>query len=139
MAESLRELRRAATQLAIRQAITATEGLPIGLQRSVVSSLVTLIGSIPMLRWKVRENMRLALDALRKDPSSLAEVMQAAGLLGKINSPDQIKRLNEWADCSLLPPFEVISKYFYFSVYAGSFNADGFQMDFFSPTPPKLK
>ena len=61
MAESLRELRRAATQLAIRQAITATEGLPIGLQRSVISSLITLTGSIPMLRWKVRENMRLAL------------------------------------------------------------------------------
>lgn len=57
----MRELRRTATQLAIRKAITATEGLPIGLQSSVVSSLVALTGSIPMLRWKVRENMRLAL------------------------------------------------------------------------------
>jgi len=50
MAESLRELRRAATQLAIRQAITATEGLPIGLQRSVISSLITLTGSIPHIK-----------------------------------------------------------------------------------------
>ena len=61
MVHSLRELRRAATQRVIRQAITATEGLPIGLQRSVISSLVTLTGNVPMLRWKVRENMRLAL------------------------------------------------------------------------------
>ena len=30
-------------------------------QRSAVRSLVALAGSIPMLRWKVRENMRLAL------------------------------------------------------------------------------
>ena len=61
MADSLRQWRRAATQLAIRQAITATAALPIGVQRSVVRSLVALAGGIPMLRWKVRENMRLAL------------------------------------------------------------------------------
>ncbi len=85
------------------------------------------------------ENMRLALDELRRNPSSLAEVMQSAGLLGKINSPDQLKKLTEWMDGSLLPPFDSISKYFYFSVYTGSFNADGFQMNFFSPTPPQLK
>jgi len=61
MADSLQQLRRAATQLAIRQAISATSALPIRLQRSGVRSLVTLVGSMPMLRWKVRENMRLAL------------------------------------------------------------------------------
>src|SRR5215831_1686070 len=59
MAESLRALRRGAMQLVIRQAIMATSALPIGLQRSVVGSIVTLAGGI--LRWKVRENMRLAL------------------------------------------------------------------------------
>jgi lauroyl/myristoyl acyltransferase len=61
MADFIRQLRRAATQLAIRQAIVVTAGLPIGPQRSVVRSLVGLAGGIPMLRWKVRENMRLAL------------------------------------------------------------------------------
>src|SRR6266853_1914420 len=61
VADSLQQLRRAATQLAIRQAIMATAGLPIGVQRSVVRSLVALAGGIPMLRRKVRENMRLAL------------------------------------------------------------------------------
>jgi lauroyl/myristoyl acyltransferase len=61
MAEYLRRLRRAATQLGIRQAIAATATLPIGLQRSIVHSLVASAGGIPMLRWRLRENMRLAL------------------------------------------------------------------------------
>jgi lauroyl/myristoyl acyltransferase len=63
MADSRLHLRRAATQMAIRQAITASALLPIGLQRSIVRSLVGLAGSIPMLRRRVRENMRLALGA----------------------------------------------------------------------------
>lgn len=61
MADSRGHWRRAATQMAIRQAITATAALPIGLQRSIIRSLVGLAGSIPMLRRRVRENMRLAL------------------------------------------------------------------------------
>jgi lauroyl/myristoyl acyltransferase len=61
MAESLRALRRGAMELVIRQAIMATSALPIGLQRSIVGSIVTLAGGIPLLRWRVRENMRLAL------------------------------------------------------------------------------
>lgn len=61
MAASLKRLRRAATQLAIRQAIATTQVLPIGAQRSIVRSLVALAGCIPMLRRKLRENMRLAL------------------------------------------------------------------------------
>lgn len=61
MASYLRHLRRTMTQLAIRQAITATKALPIGIQRSVVRSLVASAAVVPMLRWKVYRNMRLAL------------------------------------------------------------------------------
>jgi lauroyl/myristoyl acyltransferase len=61
MADSLRRLRRAATQLTIRQAIRTAAVLPIGPQRSAVRSLVALGGNIPMLRRRVRDNMRLAL------------------------------------------------------------------------------
>ena len=61
MTEPLRRLRRAATQFGIRQAITATAAFPISLQRSIVHSLVASAGGIPMLRWRLRENMRLAL------------------------------------------------------------------------------
>jgi KDO2-lipid IV(A) lauroyltransferase len=61
MAESLRQFRRAATQMAVRQAITATAVLPAGLQGAAVRSLFALAGSIPPLRRRVRENMCLAL------------------------------------------------------------------------------
>jgi hypothetical protein len=49
------------------------------------------------------------------------------------------KRLKDWVDFSLLPPFEKIAKYFHFSVSSGSFTADGFSYKAFTPTPPQLK
>ena len=45
----------------------------------------------------------------------------------------------DWMDFTLLPPFEQVSKYFYFSVYGLSVNADGFTLKMFSPLPPELK
>jgi len=76
MANSLRQLRRSATQLAIRQAIAATAALPVGIQRSSVRSLVRLAG--PLLAGRLRENMRLALG--RDVPASTASLyFQAFG------------------------------------------------------------
>lgn len=45
----------------------------------------------------------------------------------------------DWMDFTLLPPFEQVSKYFYFSVYGLNVNADGFTFKMFAPTPPELK
>jgi lauroyl/myristoyl acyltransferase len=61
VAISPNQLRRAITQAAIRQGIWATANLPIDRQRRIVRSLVALAGGVPMLRRRVRENMRLAL------------------------------------------------------------------------------
>jgi len=61
MALSLRELRRRVTQFAIRNTIKATANLPIDLQRSIIGTSIVLSGKIPLLRWRVRETMRLAL------------------------------------------------------------------------------
>jgi len=47
--------------------------------------------------------------------------------------------LRQWFDFSLLPPFEKISRYFYFTVCAGGVNPDGFNLKFFAPAPPQLK
>lgn len=52
---------RAITQLAIRQTIRATARLSVEQQRNTVRSLVEFAGAIPLLRPRVRENMRLAL------------------------------------------------------------------------------
>jgi lauroyl/myristoyl acyltransferase len=54
-------LRRAVTQLLIQQALRATAGLSIEQQRRAVHSLVALADAIPLLRQRLRENMRLAL------------------------------------------------------------------------------
>ena len=45
----------------------------------------------------------------------------------------------DWMDFSLLPPFEQVAKYFYFSVYGVSANADGLTIKMFAPVPPQLK
>jgi len=92
------------------------------------------------------EHMHRLIDALRKDPSAAASLFagngsgSAMGLTSNIDDPsEQAKRFQQFADFSLLPPYDAISKYFYFSVYSGAFNQDGFTMNFFAPTPPKLK
>lgn len=63
MAFSAQKLRRGAKQLVMRQAIRTTARLPIAHQRRIMSSLFTLAGGLPMLRRRVRDNMRLALGA----------------------------------------------------------------------------
>ena len=61
MATVLQKLRRATTQFAIRQAIASSAILPAGVQRSIINTVVSFAGRIPMLRSRVRENMCLAL------------------------------------------------------------------------------
>ena len=46
--------------------------------------------------------------------------------------------LREIADFTLLPEFDPVAKYFYFSVFAGNANADGMTLKVFSPRPPAL-
>ena len=43
-----------------------------------------------------------------------------------------------WIDFSLLPDYEVVSKYFYISTVAGSANSEGLTMKVFAPRPPQL-
>ena len=42
-------------------------------------------------------------------------------------------------DCSLLPDYNKVTKYFHFSVYAGNVNVDGLTLKMFYPIPPQLK
>ncbi len=51
-------------------------------------------------------------------------------------SPEKI--FSEWMDFSLLPDFDKVSKYFYFSVTGGSVTADGLSFKVFAPRPPQL-
>jgi hypothetical protein len=49
------------------------------------------------------------------------------------------KAVRDWLDFSLLPDYDQVSKYFYFSVYAGSTTADGLSFKAFAPRPPQMK
>ena len=44
----------------------------------------------------------------------------------------------DWADFSLLPDYDSVSKYFYLSVMGGNANADGLTLKAFTPRPPQL-
>lgn len=48
------------------------------------------------------------------------------------------KSFRDWLDFSLLPDYNKVARYFYFSVYGGSTTADGFAFKIFSPRTPGL-
>lgn len=83
------------------------------------------------------EEMRATFIALKKESVNLSDLIKNPALTARTGG-DEMK-INEWADFSLLPPFESVSKYFHYSVYGGSFDANGFTMKFYFPTSPLLK
>jgi hypothetical protein len=85
------------------------------------------------------QTTKVMVEALRSHPISLQDILGSSTTLGPLNAADSAAKLRDWTDFSLLPPFDAISKYFYFTVFSGSFGPDGFTMNFFSPTPPKLR
>ena len=84
------------------------------------------------------ETMRVTLEALKSDSGMLEKMLALAPFAARFNGKDG-KGLKDWLDFSLLPPFDQIAKYFYFTVYSGSANADGLSYKLFSPTPPALR
>ena len=48
------------------------------------------------------------------------------------------KGIRDWMDFSLLPDYDQVSKYFFFSVFNGSTTTDGLSFKFFAPRPPQL-
>jgi hypothetical protein len=85
------------------------------------------------------ETMRAVFELLRKGSNSATTPgvpNPITGALG-IASPD--KTIKEWMDFSLLPPYEKIAKYFYFSVYSGGSTVDGLTFKMFAPVPPALR
>jgi hypothetical protein len=78
-----------------------------------------------------RESMRFTFEGLKDSAANpaiqtLAAQSVALGLLYKS------------ADFSLLPDYDKVAKYFYFSVFGGGTTADGISFKFFAPRPPQL-
>jgi hypothetical protein len=84
-----------------------------------------------------REVMRAALTALKNSSTDnpAAGGANASSAL-PFGSPEKI--FSEWMDFSLLPDFDKVSKYFYFSVTGGSVTADGLSFKVYAPRPPQL-
>lgn len=52
--------------------------------------------------------------------------------------PFMPKSFSDWIDFSLLPDYDQVSKYFYFSVFNGTTTPDGILFKGFTPRPPQL-
>ncbi len=79
------------------------------------------------------ELLRGWFEILRTNPA-LATNSTASSVAGMLPIP--AIGLKDWFDFSLLPPFDQVSKYFYFSVYGGGATVDGLAFKMFMPLPP---
>lgn len=86
--------------------------------------------------------MRSLVETVRKEQISWTDLLALVGTQlnpGHISTPDDAARFKKWADFTLLPPVDTITKYFDYSVWVGGFTPEGFSLDYFSPTPPALR
>jgi hypothetical protein len=83
------------------------------------------------------QSVRPVFEVFRKHPLTVQDFLGIP--LPATAGGDQLESLLQWADFSLLPSFDSVSKYFYFSVYAGTFSSDGFALKMYMPTPPQLR
>jgi len=80
-----------------------------------------------------RETMRALFTVLKNDPGTMPGANAMLMRLWGSNS------LGDWFDFSLLPDYDQVARYFYFTVYSGSADMDGLTFKFFSPRPPQLQ
>ncbi|MBI3848807.1 MAG: hypothetical protein HY298_00740 [Verrucomicrobia bacterium] len=85
------------------------------------------------------ETMRARFGTMRKNPNSSTNSNNLALLASALSISLNQNNYNTWFDYSLLPEYDKVARYFHFSVYAGSANADGLTLKIFYPVPPQLK
>jgi len=76
-----------------------------------------------------RELMRSAFTLLKNQSTSNGGLDSMAALP---------KSFRDWMDFTLLPEYDAVSKYFFFSVFNGSTTADGISFKAYAPRPPGL-
>src|SRR6266568_2467001 len=85
------------------------------------------------------ETMRATFQALKKDSGAATNALGLATLPGAFGLASPEKNFKDWMDFSLLPAFDKVARYFYFTVYGGSASVDGWTLKMFAPLPPQLK
>jgi hypothetical protein len=81
------------------------------------------------------ETTRMLFEALKNGAATNSPGASAMPF-GTFSSTDAVK---DWADFSLLPSFDSVSKYFGMQVYTTSANVDGLLFKVFAPVPPGLR
>jgi len=74
--------------------------------------------------------MRAAFTSLKQSAAAGGAAQVGLGMLPKT--------FTDWLDFSLLPDYDEVSKYFYFSVFTGTTTPDGITFKGFYPRPPQL-
>jgi hypothetical protein len=85
------------------------------------------------------DTLRAAFEAAKNEPGASTNGIGPSLFPGLPGLTGPEKNLSEWMDFSLLPAFDKVAQYFYFTVYAGSANVDGLTLKVFAPTPPALR
>jgi hypothetical protein len=62
-----------------------------------------------------QETMRSVFHILKKEAGTLSDLFKTTPLAGRLGVDEANKTLKDWLDFSLLPPFDRVAKYFYFS------------------------
>jgi hypothetical protein len=83
--------------------------------------------------------MRTIVETLKKSPNAAKALASLRSLSGAAGFAAPDADLSSWLDFSLLPDYDKISKYFYFSVGGLSATTDGISYKMFAPTPPELR
>ena len=83
--------------------------------------------------------MRNTLDILKKESGSLANLFSSSPIAGRLGMDEDDKKFKEWVDFSLLPSFDKIAKYFYFSVASATANSQGLDFKVYAPNSPQFK
>jgi hypothetical protein len=84
-----------------------------------------------------REITRALFSALKNEPAGATQSHAFNTMFGLPFALPE-KSFRDWMDFSLLPDFDTISKYFYFTVYSGTVTSDNFSIKIFAPRPPQL-
>jgi hypothetical protein len=85
------------------------------------------------------ETMRSAVETLKKESGTLANLFSGSPLAGRLGMAEDSNKFKDWVDFSLLPSYDKIAKYFYISVWSGSVNADGLSFRLYAPNPPQMR
>ena len=85
------------------------------------------------------ELTRAAFDTVKRFPAAVSDISGLNPLPGLTVTGDSEKGGKSWLEPSLLPPFEKVAPYFYFSVYGLSSNTDSLIFKVFTPTPPNVR